>query len=757
MNTMKRESRRRWAVLLVFVLILGCFGYSGGVQAVNSEEGGSEEIEYIESIQLADGDSSKTIDMEKEQESSKYSGDVNIKVVTTGSAVSAASLSGIAWNCSSTLASNNFVFSNQNEERQDGTVVSGSSVSGTSEGKETESVPVGSVVTGSSIEVDNKINDNDEIKISEVRQVNEEYQLTVQSATPFNTKNVFLWYQDQQGNVKYVYCVGILNLSCKCKVTYDLNDGSWQDTEQDNTQKVTYGETITKPSPDPTRIGHIFKEWYGDKDYKTQYDFKNFVTDDITLYAKWESNPTPSSESATSASPTATATATVTPTLSPSLTPAPTVAPTQTSSATPTNETETTEPASSAPPTDTPPTDAPASQNPTSALPASEPPSSQPSAIPPAVTPATHTVTFMDGDVELKKVSVVSGCAVNAGDYPANPQKEGYTFGGWYTDPECKEGTEFKPDTPISNNITVYAKWNLITKPTLIPTNQPTMLPNPVVQSPAPTNPPAGEPPQLQAYAAKRYIVAKGKEKAKLSVIVNGSENNPGYTYTWYMEGQTEPLGEGQQFEFPSKEKKTYKLFCRVKDAGGNEYDSNQVLVTCYANNVGITLYKSITTKQIFGEKEKVNKMSLVNTKKFKAKKYFSVKKSKGKIKAKKYTGKKAKVKIVTTTGEKIQIKVFVKSPLPAPGVKIIKSNPNVPGYTKRITFRYSNNSSATKMRVRFVGKTSSSMKKFFDKYLSGKKKGYLDSTKRHATYKFRIWAIYGKKKSTAAKKPVKW
>lgn len=40
-----------------------------------------------------------------------------------------------------------------------------------------------------------------------------------------------------------------------------------------------------------------------------------------------------------------------------------------------------------------------------------------------------------------------------------NTEKEGYTFGGFYTDEACTEGNEFDFDTPITEDITIYAKW----------------------------------------------------------------------------------------------------------------------------------------------------------------------------------------------------------------------------------------------------------------------------------------------------------
>ncbi|MBQ2739642.1 MAG: S-layer homology domain-containing protein [Oscillibacter sp.] len=39
------------------------------------------------------------------------------------------------------------------------------------------------------------------------------------------------------------------------------------------------------------------------------------------------------------------------------------------------------------------------------------------------------------------------------------PEREGYVFGGWYTDEECTEGCEFSVDAPVTGELTIYAKW----------------------------------------------------------------------------------------------------------------------------------------------------------------------------------------------------------------------------------------------------------------------------------------------------------
>jgi uncharacterized repeat protein (TIGR02543 family) len=45
---------------------------------------------------------------------------------------------------------------------------------------------------------------------------------------------------------------------------------------------------------------------------------------------------------------------------------------------------------------------------------------------------------------------------------PEEPTREGYTFAGWYTTPECTKGTEFDftaNDGTVDQNTTLYAKW----------------------------------------------------------------------------------------------------------------------------------------------------------------------------------------------------------------------------------------------------------------------------------------------------------
>ena len=74
-----------------------------------------------------------------------------------------------------------------------------------------------------------------------------------------------------------------------------------------------------------------------------------------------------------------------------------------------------------------------------------------------------HTVTFDDREADTsvdpasKTVLYTTGTDT-VGSLPTPPVKRGDTFGGWYTEVKG-EGTEFNASTPLSGDITVYAKW----------------------------------------------------------------------------------------------------------------------------------------------------------------------------------------------------------------------------------------------------------------------------------------------------------
>ena len=70
--------------------------------------------------------------------------------------------------------------------------------------------------------------------------------------------------------------------------------------------------------------------------------------------------------------------------------------------------------------------------------------------------PVTHTVTF-DANGHGKAPDAQEVEDGEKAKKPANPTADGYTFGGWYTDKDCKNAFDFS--APVTSDITLYAKW----------------------------------------------------------------------------------------------------------------------------------------------------------------------------------------------------------------------------------------------------------------------------------------------------------
>ena len=68
-------------------------------------------------------------------------------------------------------------------------------------------------------------------------------------------------------------------------VTFDLNGGTWTDAGT-NPQVVNDGETAIRPT-DPTKSGHVFAGWYADSACTTPFSFLTAITSNKTIYAKW--------------------------------------------------------------------------------------------------------------------------------------------------------------------------------------------------------------------------------------------------------------------------------------------------------------------------------------------------------------------------------------------------------------------------------------------------------------------------------------
>jgi uncharacterized repeat protein (TIGR02543 family) len=72
-----------------------------------------------------------------------------------------------------------------------------------------------------------------------------------------------------------------------------------------------------------------------------------------------------------------------------------------------------------------------------------------------------YTVTFNadGGSPAVQTRTVMSGAPLGSSNMPSAPAKAGYVFGGWYT-AAGGGGGEFTAGTPVTGNITVYARWN---------------------------------------------------------------------------------------------------------------------------------------------------------------------------------------------------------------------------------------------------------------------------------------------------------
>ncbi len=198
------------------------------------------------------------------------------------------------------------------------------------------------------------------------------------------------WYKDRMLTMAYDFASPVTeNLTLFAKweivkpasyqVTFDSNGGSAVAP-----QTVETGKKAQRPE-NPKKPGRVFIGWFTDSSFKEAYDFNAAVTQNITLYAKWDNTydnrPPSGSNSGGSTTPS------------------------------------------------------------------------------PSPSPASYTVAFnSNGGSVVASLTVESG---KAAAKPADPTKAGFTFGGWYTDAELKQAYDFR--TNVSGNITLYAKWNAIT------------------------------------------------------------------------------------------------------------------------------------------------------------------------------------------------------------------------------------------------------------------------------------------------------
>jgi len=70
---------------------------------------------------------------------------------------------------------------------------------------------------------------------------------------------------------------------------------------------------------------------------------------------------------------------------------------------------------------------------------------------------ATHTINFYSNGSLYASKTVTSGSALGT-NWPGNPTRSGYSFGGWYTG-QNGAGTRYTSSTIINADVDLYAKW----------------------------------------------------------------------------------------------------------------------------------------------------------------------------------------------------------------------------------------------------------------------------------------------------------
>ncbi len=84
------------------------------------------------------------------------------------------------------------------------------------------------------------------------------------------------------------------------------------------------------------------------------------------------------------------------------------------------------------------------------------------------------SLNFMGGNIKNSTVMTQADCLVNA---PSKPTRTGYSFSGWFRDPEYTIPFDFQIDT-IRKNLTVYANWDINSYKVAFNTNGATETPD---------------------------------------------------------------------------------------------------------------------------------------------------------------------------------------------------------------------------------------------------------------------------------------
>lgn len=118
-----------------------------------------------------------------------------------------------------------------------------------------------------------------------------EGQKVTKPANPTKEGHVFVdWYKDAALTTVFDFDSAVtaaMTLYAKWElaeynVTFDVDGGS-----EVEAVGVNHGHTIDEPN-DPTKDGYTFIGWFSDEDLTEEFDFETEITEDTTLYAKWE-------------------------------------------------------------------------------------------------------------------------------------------------------------------------------------------------------------------------------------------------------------------------------------------------------------------------------------------------------------------------------------------------------------------------------------------------------------------------------------
>ncbi len=202
-------------------------------------------------------------------------------------------------------------------------------------------------------------------------------------------------------------------------VSFNSNGGSTI-----SPQNVLSGGTATHPPTAPIKQGHTFVAWYSDEGLTTEYGFTETVTGNLTLYAKYMINQYTITFNTNGG------------TLVPSITQNYDTVITQPENPTRTGYTFT---------------------GWSSVIPARMPASNMTVTAQWQIIPVYFSVSFnSNGGSAVQSQSVLENSTASQ---PATPTRAGFTFLGWFSDVGLT--TSFSFTTPITENITLYAKWQI--------------------------------------------------------------------------------------------------------------------------------------------------------------------------------------------------------------------------------------------------------------------------------------------------------